>query len=217
MAFSSANLAALVQGNGFTLWHYRTTDTRAAVTAGGYFAAAANRFRAGDLMMLQTADAVALVPVRTGPGLGTGVTLDGAVGPLNTVRAEMQGFSVTQVAAPVVRTIILEPFASIILEGGTIAVSASVAGPVAAVVFSLRDGSGAVLPPARTVGVAGGMAAASFDAPPIGSGYRIRVEDAADPSLTVTSSSFNVGPDLKLLLLEDNGRLLTEAGDILQQ
>jgi hypothetical protein len=35
--FSSANLGALFQGNSFTLWQYRTTDTRAVVSAGGYF------------------------------------------------------------------------------------------------------------------------------------------------------------------------------------
>ncbi|MDN3568218.1 hypothetical protein QWZ14_27885 [Paeniroseomonas aquatica] len=200
MPFSPANLAALIQGNTFTLWQYRTTDTRAAVSAGGYFAAVAGSLKPGDLMVLQAADAVALVPIRSGPALGTGVTLDGAVGPLNTVRAAAQGFSLGQAAAAVVRTIILAPFAAGIVTGTIIPVSASIAGPVSQVVFSLRDGSGAVVPPVQVVTVVAGAAAASFAAPPVGTGYRIRVEDAADPALGVVSRSFNVGADLRLLL-----------------
>ena len=217
MAFSSANLAALIQGNNFTLWHYRTADARTVVTAAGYFAPVAGSLRAGDLMMLQTADAMALLPVRSGPALGTGVTLDGAVGPFNTVRSVAQGFRFGQVAAAVVRTIILAPFAAGIVAGTSIPVSASVVGPISQVVFSLRDGSGAVVPPVQVVDVVGGAAAASFATPPVGSGYRIRVEDAADPGLTVLSRSFNIGPDLKLLLVENDARLLTEAGRALKQ
>jgi hypothetical protein len=215
--FSPANLAALIQGNTYTLWHYRTADTRAVVTAAGYFAPVAGSLRAGDLMMLQTADAVALLPVRTGPALGTGVTLDGAVGPLNTVRSVAQGFRFGQAAAAVVRTIILAPFAAGIVAGTSIPVSASVIGPISQVVFSLRNGSGVVVPPVQMVSVAGGTAAASFATPPVGSGYRIRVEDAADPALAVLSRSFNVGTDLKLMLAEDDTRLLTEAGGVLKQ
>ncbi|WP_043363298.1 hypothetical protein [Belnapia sp. F-4-1] len=217
MPFSSANLAALIQGNSFTLWQYRTTDSRATVTAAGYFAAVAGSLKPGDLMVLQTADAMALLPVRSGPALGTGVTLDGAVGPINTVRSVAQRFSFGQAAAAVVRTIILAPFAAGIVAGTTIPVSATVLGPVSQVVFSLRDGSGAVIPPVRVVPVVGGGASASFPTPAIGTGYRIRVEDAADPSLGVLSRSFNVGPDLKLILAESDGRLLSEAGDVLKQ
>ena len=217
MPFSSANLGALIQGNSFTLWQYRTTDTRAVVSAGGYFAAVAGSLKAGDLMVLQTADAVALLPIRTGPALGTGVTLDGAVGPLNTVRAVAQGFSFGQAAAAVVRTIILAPFAAGIVAGTTIPVSATIAGPISQVVFSLRDSTGAILPPVQLVTVVAGSAAATFDTPPVGTGYRIRVEDATDPALGVVSRSFNVGTDLKLMLQEDDTRLLSEAGDILKQ
>ncbi|MBL6458621.1 hypothetical protein JMJ55_25100 [Belnapia sp. T6] len=217
MPFSSANLTALIQGNNFTLWQYRTGDSRAAVTAAGYFAAVAGSLRAGDLMVLQTADAMALLPIRSGPALGTGVTLDGAVGPLNTVRAVAQGFRFGQAAAAVVRTIILAPFAAGIVAGTSIPVSASVIGPISQVVFSLRDASGAVVPPVQVVPVVGGAAAASFAAPPIGTGYRIRVEDAADPALAALSRSFNVGADLKLVLLESDGRLLSESGAVLKQ
>lgn len=217
MPFSSANLGALIQGNNFTLWQYRTTDTRAVVSAGGYFTAVAGSLKAGDLMVLQTADAVALLPIRSGPALGTGVTLDGAVGPLNTVRTVAQGFRFGQAAAAVVRTIILAPFAAGIVAGTTIPVSASIAGPISQVVFSLRDSTGAIVPPVQIVAVVAGSAAATFAAPPVGTGYRIRLEDAADPALRVVSRSFNVGTDLKRMLQEDDSRLLSEAGDILKQ
>jgi hypothetical protein len=215
--FSSANLTALVQGNNFTLWHNRTADTRSAVTAAGYFTLVAANLRPGDLMLLQAADALAMLPIRTGPALGTGVTLDGAVGPLNTVRAVAQGFGFGQVAAAVVRTIILAPFAAGIVAGTSIPVSASVTGPVSAVVFSLRDGNGALVPPAQIVAVTAGAAAATFTTPAVGTGYRIHVEDVADPAVAAVSRSFNVGPDLKLMLQESDGRLLSESGNILKQ
>lgn len=218
MPFDSASLAALIQGNSFSLWHYRTADSRATVTAAGYFAAVAGSLRPGDMMVLQAADAMAVLPIRVGPALGTGITLDGAIGPLNTARAVAQGFSFAQAAsAVVVRTIILAPFAAGIVAGTTIPVSATVTGPVAQVAFTLTDGAGAVVPPVQLVAVSGGVASTGFAAPAIGSGYRIRAEDVSDPTVGVTSPSFNVGPDLKLLLLQDDTRLLTEDGDILKQ
>lgn len=218
MPFSSANLATLVQGNNFTLWQYRTTDTRSVVTAAGYFAAVAASMRAGDLMVLQTADAVALVPIRSGPAVGTGVTLDGAIGPISLVRAAGQRFSFAQAAAAVVSSILLAPLAAGLVAGSSIPVSASIIGPVSQVVFSLRDSTGAVVPPVQVVAVTGGQAAASFAAPAPAGSYRIRVEDAADPSLGDISASFSIGANSgALVLLENDGRLLTEAGDALLQ
>lgn len=217
MPFTPADLTALIQGNGFTLWHYRTDDRRTTVTAAGYFADVASRLRPGDIMLLQAGDSLAIVPFRTGPALGTGVTLDGTVGPLNTLRAISQAFSVSQAASVVVRTIVLAPIAAGIIAGSTIPVSASVAGPIAQVVFSLRDRTGALVPPAQTVSVAGGTAAASFPTPPVGSGYRIRAEDANDPNVVVVSRGFNIGEDLVLILQEDDRFLLTELGGALKQ
>jgi hypothetical protein len=217
VAFSSADLSALIQGNSFTLWHYRTADSRAAVSAAGYFAGVSDRMRAGDLMILQAADAMAMLPIRVGPALGTGVTLDGAVGPLNIVRSLVQRLSVSQAASAVVRTLVLAPIAASFVAGSSIPVSATVTGPVSQVVFTIHNAAGAVVPPARTVTVVNGRAVTSFFSPAIGTGYRIRAEDAADPAVGVTSRSFNVGVDLKLLLLEDDLRLLTEAGGRLTQ
>ena len=211
--FSPDDFGALIQSDGFTLWHYRTADTRAAVVASGYFAPVAARLSPGDLLILQAADALALLPVRAGPALGTGVTLDGAVGALRLVRSAAQRFSFSQTAQAVVRSLVLGPMAASMVAGSAFAVSATVSGPVSQVVFTVRDGSGAALPPAKTVAVRNGRAATSFQAPPIGTGYRVHVEDAQDPTVQALSRAFSVGPDLRLLLLEDDTPLLTEAGD----
>lgn len=213
MPFRPDDLGALIQGDGFSLWHYRTADARAAVAAPGYFAPVAESLRPGDLVILQAADALALLPVRPGPALGPGTTLDGAVGPVAIARAAAQRFSFAQTAQAVVRTLVLGPVAATMVAGSAFAVSAAVTGPVGQVVFTVFDGDGAPVPPAKAVNVANGRAATSFPAPPVGTGYRVRAEDAQDPAVSVLSRSFSVGPDLKLVLLEDDGSLLTEAGD----
>lgn len=48
MAYDPRNLSVLAYANGFTHWHYRTTDDFAAVTESGYFTAAADMLRRGD-------------------------------------------------------------------------------------------------------------------------------------------------------------------------
>ena len=216
MPFSPASLTALVQTSSFNLWHYRTADTRAVVSAAGYFASVAASLRAGDLMILQASDAMAMVPFRSNAVVGTGVTLDGAVGPINLLRTLNAGFRVGQAASAVVRTILLAPIAAGILAGSTIPVSATVTGPIGQVVFSLRDAGGAIIPPVQVVVVQGGVAAASFAAPPVGSGYSVRVEDVADPAIGATSPGFSVLPNVANLLSEAGGIVTTEAGDRLQ-
>jgi hypothetical protein len=211
--FSTADLGALFQGDGFTLWHYRTADTRAAVVAPGYFAPVAGSMFPGDLVILQAADAMALLPVRAGTAMGLGVTLDGAVGALSLVRSAAQRFSFSQTAQAVVRTLVLGPVAASMVAGSAFAVSATVTGPVSQVVFTVHDSAGAALPPAKTATVVNGRAVTSFPAPPIGTGYRVRAEAVQDPAVSAESRAFSVGPDLRLLLLEDDTRLLTEAGD----
>jgi|DewCreStandDraft_2_1066082.scaffolds.fasta_scaffold06616_7 outer membrane protein assembly factor BamB len=51
MAFDPRNLSALAYANGFTLWHYRTSDTMADVSANGYFNPAASMLRVGDFVI----------------------------------------------------------------------------------------------------------------------------------------------------------------------
>lgn len=216
MPFTATTLAALVQASGFSMWRYATTDSRATVAAAGYFAAAAGQLRAGDLMLLQAADAVALLPVRSGPALGPGVTLDGAVGPLATVRSVAFPFTVTQAITAVVRTIVLAPLAAGIVLGAAIPVSAQVSGPVSQVRFSILDSTGTLVPPAVTAPVTAGSAGALLATPPLGSGYRILAQDAGDLAFFVRSPAFNVTPDLQFMLQESAGHLLLETGSALK-
>ena len=61
MAFRPENLSALSYANGFTLWHYRTTEPATDVDATGYFNAAHNLLRVGDFVLLNAG--IGTVPV----------------------------------------------------------------------------------------------------------------------------------------------------------
>jgi len=54
MAYNASNLSALNYANGFTLWHYRTTDMAADVDNVGYFNAAAKMLRVGDFILVNS-------------------------------------------------------------------------------------------------------------------------------------------------------------------
>lgn len=51
MAYLSKDLSVLAYANGFTLWHYTTTDPAATVDSAGYFNAAADMLRGGDMII----------------------------------------------------------------------------------------------------------------------------------------------------------------------
>jgi hypothetical protein len=51
MAYNSKNLSVLAYANGFTLWHYGTTDTAVDVDTTGYFNSAADMLRVGDMII----------------------------------------------------------------------------------------------------------------------------------------------------------------------
>lgn len=51
MAYQSKSLSVLAYANGFTLWHYATADTAATVDTQGYFNAAADMLRVGDILI----------------------------------------------------------------------------------------------------------------------------------------------------------------------
>ena len=55
MAFLSKDLSVLAYANGFTLWHYATPDAAAAVDTEGYFNAASDMLRTGDMILANTA------------------------------------------------------------------------------------------------------------------------------------------------------------------
>ncbi len=54
MAYLSKNLSVLAYSNGFTLWHYTTTDAASAVDSSGYFNSAADMVRVGDMILANT-------------------------------------------------------------------------------------------------------------------------------------------------------------------
>jgi hypothetical protein len=57
MAYNAKNLSVLAYANGFTLWHYGTTDTAAVVDTAGYFNTAADMLRVGDMIIGNVATA----------------------------------------------------------------------------------------------------------------------------------------------------------------
>ena len=215
MSFDPRGLTALTQANGFTLWHYRTADARAAVLAAGYFAAAADRLRAGDVIIVQAADATALLPVRADAATAAGVTLDSAGAGLALTRSATQHFTITQAATAVLRVIQIAPLPGVVTTGEAIAIAAAVTGPIARIAFTLLDETGAAVQPTQTVSVAAGTAAASFAAPVPGNGYRIRAADPDDALLAALSPPFAAAPPARLLI-EAGALLLAEQGSALQ-
>jgi hypothetical protein len=54
MAYKSRDLSVIAYANGFTLWHYTTTDVAASVDTAGYFNEAADMLRVGDMILANT-------------------------------------------------------------------------------------------------------------------------------------------------------------------
>lgn len=52
MAYNSHNLSVLAYANGFTLWHYTTTDSAIDVLLPGYFAKADDMLRSRDRVIV---------------------------------------------------------------------------------------------------------------------------------------------------------------------
>ena len=55
MAYNPKNLSVLAYANGFTLWHYTSTDDGTVVDNTGYFNAAADMLRVGDMILANVA------------------------------------------------------------------------------------------------------------------------------------------------------------------
>ena len=54
MAFNAKDLSVLAYANGFTLWHYTTTDLSADMDTSGYLDAATDIVRVGDMILANT-------------------------------------------------------------------------------------------------------------------------------------------------------------------
>ncbi|MBR0670184.1 hypothetical protein [Neoroseomonas soli] len=214
MSFSVSELSALTSANGFTLWHYRTADDRATVLAPGYFAAAATYLLPGDIVIVQAADATAMVPIRGGTLPGSGVTVDGSGSTPALLRSATLRVDVMLSAAAAARAIQLDALPALLFANDPLPVGATITGPVTQVTFSLRNSAGVDVVPAKTVAVAGGRASTTFIAPPPAGGYRIRVIETGDPTLATFSPPFAVAQPPRLLI-EAGGSLLLENGALL--
>jgi hypothetical protein len=145
MPFIATNLTVLSAANGFTLWHYRTTDSKDQVQAPDYFAPASTQMRAGDIVMVQAADATLLLPIRAGNLTGSGLTLDAAGAPPELRRSGNLPFKITLAAAVQTRAIILDPMPEAFEAGASIPIGASILGNIANLTFQLLNAAGAIL------------------------------------------------------------------------
>ena len=79
MSYLSKNLSVLAYANGFTLWHYTSTDTAADMTGAGYFNGASDLLRANDLVLVNTdTDGSAGARIISIAGVSAGVVSLGA-------------------------------------------------------------------------------------------------------------------------------------------
>jgi hypothetical protein len=216
MPYIDTALVPLVANSGFTLWLYRTTDTRSEALTAGYFDLAATRLNTGDIVILTASDSISMCPVRAGDEVAPGLVLDTASAPFRINIDAAQRFSVRTAASAVAMTVVLAPITAAILTTGFVEAQATLAGPVTEVAFSISDAAGATVRGPQLAAVNEGSATASLAAPAAGTGYRLRVQATNDADVAAVSPSFNVTlPDTLLLqaggalLIEDGGRLLT--------
>ena len=213
MPFDARNLTPLeASAAGFTMWLYTTTDTRAAVLAPGYFSPVAARLLPGHLILLQSADSLSLIPVRSNGAVGNGLVLDASAPPVRLAAAAALAI-VFQLGATTVqtRTVALDPVPAGLYIGRSFTVSARTTGPVATLLFSIVNAAGAIVAGPVSVSALSGAASTTFTAPAAGSGYRVRVTDADEPLATQLSSSFVV-TEPYVLLTETGGTLLMQDG-----
>ncbi|MFO0466184.1 MAG: hypothetical protein ACK5ZB_02685 [bacterium] len=214
MPFIATNLTVLSAANGFTLWHYRTTDSREDVQAADYFAPASNQMRAGDIVMAQTADATIMLPIRAGNLTGSGIMLDAAGAPPELRRSGNLPFRITLAATPQTRAIILDPVPEAIEPGASIPIGASTLGSIANLTFQLLNAAGTVLA-TQNAAVSAARATTLFAAQASGGGYRILARNAADTAHSITSPPFAIGAPPRLLTEEGRALLLETDGQLL--
>jgi hypothetical protein len=210
MPFIATNLTVLSAANGFTLWHYRTTDSRAETEAQGYFTPAAERARVGDIILVQASDGTTMLSLRYGNLTGAAVVLDAFGTPPTFQRSANLPFSLTLTANPEARAIIFDTLPNAIEPGASIPVAVTILGNIGNVTFQLRNLAGTVLA-TLSAAVADRRASVLFPAQAPGGGYRIRANNTSDTSHATLSAPFAIGSPPRLLN-EDGGILLLEQG-----
>ena len=77
MAFQNKNLSVIAYANGFTLWHYASTDEAiAAISASGYFDGVKTLMNTGDIVIINASDKTAIKSVKVAGNTVTVVTVD---------------------------------------------------------------------------------------------------------------------------------------------
>ena len=56
MAFKNTNLSVIAYANGWTMWHYRSTETLEQITKDGFFDKVFHLAATGDIIILNGAD-----------------------------------------------------------------------------------------------------------------------------------------------------------------
>ena len=214
MPFIATNLTVLSAANGFTLWHYRTTDSRTETEAAGYFAPAADRVRLGDILLVQAADGTTMLSVRAGNLTGAAVVLDTLGTPPTIQRSANLPFTLTLRTSAEARAITIDPMPNAVEPGASIPVGASILGSITNITFQLRNAAGTVIA-TQSSAVTNGRASTLFPAQASGGGYRILARNTADANHASLSAPFAIGmpprllnEDGGILLLEDGGQLL---------
>ena len=214
MPFIATNLTVLSATNGFTLWHYRTTDSRIETEATGYFTPAADRVRVGDIIMVQAADGTTMLPVRTGNLTGGAVVLDTLGTPPTIQRSANLPFTLTLRTIAEARAITIDPMPNAVEPGASIPVGAAILGSITNITFQLRNADGTVIA-TQSSAVTNGRASTLFPAQASGGGYRILARNTADANHSSLSAPFAIGmpprllnEDGGILRLEDGGQLL---------
>lgn len=89
MAYDPNNLSVLAYANGFTLWHFATSDTATTVSTAGYFNSAADMLRVGDMILANVeADGVAQAGIFLVNQNGSGVVDVANLTPVGTTDSQ---------------------------------------------------------------------------------------------------------------------------------
>lgn len=214
MPFDARNMAALIASDSTTFWFYRTTDTRAAVLAPGYFAPAAAQLQSGHVIIAQTADSLSILPVRVNGAVGNGLVLDVVGAPLARVAQATFSLTGALAAAATFRTVRVDSPPIGVVEGAPFNTGASVAGATTTMLFRLVNAGGTILQTASGVPVVNGRATATMTGPAAGTGYRIRAIDSDDSDARSTSATFTSAP-VQQIAAESGAGLTTEGGQVL--
>lgn len=66
MAFALRNLSVLAYANGFTLWHYKSSDEQRLASRPSYFEGAGDMLSPGDIIMVSASDGGRILSVAQG-------------------------------------------------------------------------------------------------------------------------------------------------------